>query len=139
MSDTVDTAMNAGNFNMLIKALQETNLVDTLRSEGPFTVFAPSDSAFMKIPQSYIDEVMQNTSMLKQILLYHVVQGEYFAEDVLENEQLMTAQGEPLNISSMQGPMVNDANIVQTDIECDNGVIHVIDTILMPKVVSKVQ
>jgi len=138
MASIVETAMQSGQFNTLVTALQAAGLVETLKGSGPFTVFAPSDSAFAKLPPEAIEGVLNDMPRLKSILMYHVVMGEYMAEDVIESDQLITAQGESIMVDTSQGVRINNANVIQTDIEADNGVIHVIDTVLMPKVQSMV-
>jgi len=138
MADIVDTAMQAGSFKTLCAAVEAAGLVETLRGPGPFTVFAPSDSAFEKLPEGTVENLLRDIPKLKQILLYHVVPGEHMAEDVMGMEEMETAQGENIRVDTSQGVMVDNATVVQTDIECDNGVIHVIDEVIMPKVASRV-
>jgi len=133
--DIVDTAVAAGQFNTLAKALQAAGLVDTLKGTGPFTVFAPTDEAFAKLPQGTVEELLkpENKSKLVAILTYHVVAGEVTANDVVKLTSAKTVNGERLKITTMDGNvMVNDAHVVKADILCSNGVIHVIDTVLLP-------
>ncbi len=133
-ADIVDTAVSAGNFNTLVAAVKAAGLVDTLKSAGPFTVFAPTDAAFAKLPPGTVEALLANPEKLKAILTYHVVSGKVMAADVVKLKSAMTVQGSPVMIKVKGGKvMVNNANVVTTDIACDNGVIHVIDTVIMPK------
>ena len=131
----VQVAREAGSFNTLIKALQATNLVGTLSGQGhgKFTVFAPTDAAFAKLPPGTVESLLQNPAALKQILLYHVLAGEVPASQVLASSTLATLNGQSLTVTTTGGPKVNDASIVATDIGARNGVIHVIDTVLIPR------
>ena len=133
-SDIVDTAIAAGNFTTLVAAVEAAGLVDTLKGEGPFTVFAPTDEAFAAIPQETIDALLADPSGdLTQILLYHVLAGKVMAADVTDGLEATTVQGSPVNFTVADGNVqINDANIVTTDIEASNGVIHVIDAVIMP-------
>jgi uncharacterized surface protein with fasciclin (FAS1) repeats len=134
--DIVDTAVDAGQFNTLAKALQAAGLVDTLKGKGPFTVFAPTDEAFAKLPAGTLEELLkpENKDKLVGILTYHVVAGEVKASDVVKLASAKTVNGNPLKIVPMSGNvMINDANVVKADILCSNGVIHVIDTVLLPE------
>lgn len=131
--DIVDTAVSAGSFNTLATALTEAGLVDTLKGDGPFTVFAPTDEAFSKIPADQLQDILADKEMLTKILTYHVVPGKVMAADVGGLESAGTVQGQELTISTDQGVMIDNATVVQTDIEASNGVIHVIDTVLLPK------
>jgi len=128
----VQVATDAGSFKTLIAALKATDLVGTLsgQGKGPFTVFAPTDAAFAKLPPGTVENLLANPEQLKSILLYHVVAGDLRATDVLSRTSLQTVNGQSLTIS---GTKVNDANIVATDILARNGVIHVIDTVLLPR------
>lgn len=132
----VETAIAAGDFNTLVAAVQAAGLVDTLNGPGPFTVFAPTDAAFEKLPAGTLDTLLMpaNRGQLEDILLYHVVPGEKLAAEVLSAASLETVLGQDVSIS-MQGndALVNDAKIVSTDIRTSNGVIHVIDTVLLPQ------
>ncbi|MBK8798297.1 MAG: fasciclin domain-containing protein [Anaerolineales bacterium] len=134
MTDIVDTAVAAGSFNTLAAAVQAAGLVDALKGDGPFTVFAPTDDAFAKLPQETIDALLADpTGDLSQILLYHVVPGKVMAADLSDGLEVDTLQGSPVVVTlSDAGAMINDANIIATDIEASNGVIHVIDSVLMP-------
>lgn len=131
----VQVAREAGTFTTLIQALEATDLVGTLsgQGKGPFTVFAPTDEAFAKIDPATLQSLLANPEALKQILLYHVVPGEYPAARVLTSTSLATVSGQSLTISTSGGVKVNDANVTATDITARNGVIHVIDTVLLPQ------
>ena len=132
MADIVDTAVAAGSFSTLVTAVQAAGLVETLKSAGPFTVFAPTDDAFAKIPAETLNAVLADKDKLTAILTYHVVAGKVMAADVVSLTSATTVQGGDLTIDATDGVKVNDATVIQPDIECDNGVIHVIDTVLMP-------
>jgi uncharacterized surface protein with fasciclin (FAS1) repeats len=133
MPTIVDVAVQAGKFNTLVQAVQAAGLVETLSGEGPFTVFAPTDEAFAQIPQETLQAVLADKEKLTAILTYHVVPGRLMAADVVRSTQLQTVQGQSITVSTEGGVRVDDANVVQTDIEADNGVIHVIDKVIMPK------
>lgn len=133
--DIVDTAIAADDFNTLVTAVQEAGLVEALKSEGPFTVFAPTDAAFAALPAGTLDALLANPDQLRDVLLYHVVEGKVMAEDVLgmDGAQVGTLLGKDIEIGIMDGKVyINDAQVVTTDIETSNGVIHVIDTVLVP-------
>lgn len=130
-ADIVDTAVAAGSFKTLVTAVQAAGLVDTLKGPGPFTVFAPTDEAFAKIPKAQLDALLKDKAALTKVLTYHVVPGKVMAADVKAGK-VKTVQGSELNISTMGGVKVNDASVVKTDIVTDNGVIHVIDRVVMP-------
>jgi uncharacterized surface protein with fasciclin (FAS1) repeats len=130
--DIVDTAVAAGSFNTLVSALEAAGLVDTLKGEGPFTVFAPTDEAFAKIPEDQIQALLANKTQLTEVLTYHVVAGSVMSSDLENGMMVETLQGGDLSINTTDGVMVNDAKVVQADIVCSNGVIHAIDTVLMP-------
>jgi uncharacterized surface protein with fasciclin (FAS1) repeats len=134
--DIVDTAVAAGNFNTLAKALKAAGLLDTLKGPGPFTVFAPTDEAFAKLPAGTVEDLLkpENKSKLVSILTYHVVPGEIRASQIVKMASAKTVQGQPLSISSKGGSvMIDDANVVKTDIEASNGVIYVIDAVMIPQ------
>lgn len=132
-ADIVDTAVAAGNFQTLVSAVEEAGLVDTLKGEGPFTVFAPTDEAFAKIPQDQLESLLANKTQLTAVLTYHVVAGKVMSTDLTDDMAVATVQGENVTINLDEGSvMVNDAKVVQADIECSNGVVHAIDTVLMP-------
>ena len=130
--DIVDTAVGAGNFKTLAAALQAAGLVDTLKGKGPFTVFAPTDAAFAKIPKATLDALLADKAKLTAVLTYHVVAGKVMAADVKPGS-VRTVQGTDLMVSTMGGVKVNGSNVITTDIVADNGVIHVIDSVLLPK------
>ena len=135
MMDIVDTAVAADGFNTLVAAVQEAGLVEALKGEGPFTVFAPTDEAFARLPEGTLDTLLANPEQLRDVLLYHVVEGKVMAEDVLglDGAKVETLLGDTINISIMDGKVyINDAQVITTDIETSNGVIHVIDTVLVP-------
>ncbi len=134
--DIVDTAVAAGTFNTLATALQAAGLADTLKGRGPFTVFAPTDEAFSKLPPGTVESLLkpENKDKLKGILLYHVVSGDVTAAQVIELSSAKTLNGQDLKLTVHDGTvMVNDAKVVKADVLASNGVIHVIDTVLLPK------
>ncbi len=129
--DIVDTAVAAGNFKTLAAALQAAGLVDTLKGKGPFTVFAPTDEAFAKIPKAKLDALLADKAALTKVLSYHVVAGKVMAADVKAGK-VKTVQGSEVTVGTMGGVTVDAAKVVKTDIVADNGVIHVIDSVIMP-------
>ena len=132
-ADIVETAISAGQFKTLVTALQEADLVDTLKGDGPFTVFAPTDAAFAKLPAGALDALVKDKDKLAAVLTYHVVPGKVMAAQVKPGK-VKTVQGESLNVSTQGGSvMVDNAKVVKTDIGASNGVIHVIDTVILPK------
>jgi uncharacterized surface protein with fasciclin (FAS1) repeats len=135
--DIVDTAVAAGSFTTLAKALQAAGLVDTLKGDGPFTVFAPTDEAFAKLPKGTVEALLADVPTLKRVLLYHVVAGKSLpaAEVVkLNGKSAKTAEGSAATVKVMGGNvMVDKANVVKTDVMAKNGVIHVIDSVIIPK------
>jgi uncharacterized surface protein with fasciclin (FAS1) repeats len=132
--DIVDTAVAAGQFNTLAKALQAAGLVETLKGAGPFTVFAPTDEAFAKLPAGTLDALLKDIPKLKGILTYHVVAGKVMAADVVKLKTAKTVNGQSVRIMAKGGKvMVDNATVTKTDIETSNGVIHVIDTVILPK------
>jgi uncharacterized surface protein with fasciclin (FAS1) repeats len=136
LHDIVDTAVAAGTFNTLVAAVTAAGLGATLKGEGPFTVFAPSDDAFAKLPAGTVDDLVkpENKDKLTAILTYHVMAGKVMAADIAGKKlEPATVNGEALHVDATSGVMVNDASVVTADIECTNGVIHVIDAVLMPK------
>ena len=132
--DIVDTAVANGSFTILVAAVKAAGLVDTLKGKGPFTVFAPTDDAFAKIPKAAIADLLkpENKAKLVEILTYHVVPGAVMSGDLSDGMTATTVQGSDVTISTEGGVMVNDANVVTPDIEASNGVIHVIDAVIMP-------
>ncbi len=134
--DIVDTAVGAGQFNTLVAAAQAADLVDTLKSKGPFTVFAPTDEAFAKLPAGTVDNLLkpENKDQLAAILTYHVVPGKIMSADIAGKEaEVATVQGGKLDVNATDGVKVNDATVVAADVEATNGVIHVVDTVLLPQ------
>ena len=131
--DIVDTAVAAGSFNTLVKAIQAAGLVDTLKGPGPFTVFAPTDEAFAKLPAGTLDNLLKDKAALTKVLTYHVVPGKVMAADVKPG-QATTVQGQSVTLSVMGGKvMVDDAHVVTADVAASNGVIHVIDKVILPR------
>ena len=130
--DIVDTAVAAGNFKTLVTALQAAGLVDTLKAKGPFTVFAPTDEAFAKVPKADLDALLKDKAKLTAVLTYHVVSGKVMSKEIKPGK-VKTLQGSDLTISTAGGVTVDGAKVTTADIAADNGVIHVIDTVLMPK------
>ena len=133
MADIVDTAVAAGSFKTLVAAVTAAGLVDTLKGTGPFTVFAPNDDAFAKLPKGTVEGLLKDIPKLKAVLTYHVVAGKVMAADVVKLKSAKTVQGQEVRIDSSNGVKVNDATVVKADIATDNGVIHVIDKVLLPK------
>jgi uncharacterized surface protein with fasciclin (FAS1) repeats len=130
--DIVDTAVGAGQFNTLVAAIKAAGLVDTLKGPGPFTVFAPNDAAFAKLPAGTVDALLKDKAKLASILTYHVVAGKVMAKDVKAGD-VKTVQGTMISLKTAGGVMVNNAKVIATDVAADNGVIHVIDTVILPK------
>lgn len=131
--DIVETALEAGTFNTLATALTEAGLVDALKGDGPFTVFAPTDEAFKKLPKGTLDGLLKDKDALKNVLLYHVVSGNVTSKDVVKLKKAKTLEGNDVKISSKGNKvMINKSKVTNADIETKNGVIHVIDTVLMP-------
>ncbi len=130
--DIVDTAVSAGSFKTLVAAVQAAGLVDSLKGPGPFTVFAPSDEAFAKIPKAQLDALLQDKAKLTAVLTYHVVPGKVMAKDVKAGK-VKTVQGGEITVGTMGGVTVDNAKVVATDVAASNGVIHVIDSVIMPK------
>jgi uncharacterized surface protein with fasciclin (FAS1) repeats len=134
MKDIVETAVLAGGFNTLVTAVKAAGLVETLKGKGPFTVFAPTDSAFAKLPAGTVESLLKNKEKLASILTYHVVAGKVMAADVVKLTSAKTVNGQSLTIKAdKSGVMVDNAKVIMTDIVCSNGIIHVIDTVVMPK------
>jgi uncharacterized surface protein with fasciclin (FAS1) repeats len=129
--DIVDTAVAAGDFKTLAVALEKAGLIDTLKGKGPFTVFAPTDAAFAKVPKKDLDALLADKTKLASVLTYHVVPGTVMAKDVKAGK-VKTVQGSDLTLSTSGGVKVDGANVVKTDIVADNGVIHVIDSVVLP-------
>lgn len=130
----VETAVTAGSFNTLVAAVKAAGLVEVLSGEGPFTVFAPTDEAFAKIPQATLDALLADKDALTAVLTYHVVAGEVRAQDVVNLTSAKTVNGQEISIQVRDGKvMIDDATVITTDIQATNGVIHVIDTVILPK------
>lgn len=130
--DIVETALAAGSFKTLAKALEAAGLVQTLKGAGPFTVFAPTDEAFAKLPAGTVEKLLANPEQLKAVLTYHVVPGKVLASQVVKMDSARTVQGSTVTIDASNGVRVNNASVVKTDIMASNGVIHVIDTVILP-------
>ncbi|GAA6158697.1 MULTISPECIES: fasciclin domain-containing protein [unclassified Ruegeria] len=132
--DIVDTAVGAGSFETLVAAVQAAELVDTLKGDGPFTVFAPTDEAFAALPEGTVETLLkpENKDQLIAVLTYHVVPGKVMSGDLSDDMTAATVQGGEVTIDLDNGVMVNDASVVQADIETTNGVIHVIDKVILP-------
>lgn len=132
MADIVDTAVSAGSFGTLVAAVKAAGLVETLKGAGPFTVFAPTDEAFAKLPAGTVDSLLQDIPKLKQILTYHVVSGKVLAADVVKLTSAKTVEGSNVTIDASNGVKINKSTVTTADVVCDNGVIHIIDTVLLP-------
>ena len=131
--DIVDTAVGAGKFKTLVTAVKAADLVETLKGKGPFTVFAPTDEAFAKIPQQKLEALLKDKKALTAVLTYHVVPGKVMAADVVKLDSAKTVRGQSVNIVAKDGKVtINGANVLKTDIVCGNGVIHVIDAVILP-------
>jgi uncharacterized surface protein with fasciclin (FAS1) repeats len=132
MADIIDTAVSAGSFSTLVAAIKAAGLVDTLKGAGPFTVFAPTDEAFAKLPAGTVDALLKDVPKLTKILTYHVVSGKVLAADVVKLKSATTVEGSDVKIDASHGVKINDATVTTPDVAADNGVIHVIDTVLIP-------
>jgi uncharacterized surface protein with fasciclin (FAS1) repeats len=131
--DIVDTAVAAGSFQTLVTAVQAAGLVDVLKGDGPFTLFAPTDEAFAKLPEGTIEALLADKDALTAVLTYHVLPGKVMAADVVKLASARTVQGQSISIDSSSGVMVDNAHVIQADIETSNGVIHVIDSVILPQ------
>lgn len=132
-ADIVDTAVQAGSFQTLVKAVQAAGLVEALKGPGPFTVFAPTDEAFAKLPAATLNSLLANPEELKKVLTYHVVPGKFMSSEVVKLKEARTLQGATVKVRVSGGQvMIDNAKVVKTDVGCDNGVIHVIDTVIVP-------
>ena len=131
-ADIVGTAAAAGSFNTLVSAVKAADLVDTLKSDGPFTVFAPTDAAFAKLPTEQLEALLTDKAALTRVLTYHVIPGRVEAAEVVTLSSAVTVEGQPVTIRVGDSVMVNNATVLKTDIETSNGVIHVIDTVMLP-------
>ena len=137
MADLLETAANAGNFKTLVKAVDALELRETLKSPGIFTIFAPTDEAFAKLPEGTLDSLLQDLPKLKKIVTYHVAFGDVRSDDLAQIDEVETVEGSVLAIESTEGIVkVNNASILKTDIVTDNGTIHAIDSVLMPAIVA---
>ncbi len=132
MADIVETAIKAGSFNTLVAAVKAAGLVDTLKGKGPFTLFAPNDEAFGKLPTGTVDGLLKDIPKLKKILTYHVVSGKVMAAEVSKMKSATTVEGSDVKIDASGGVKVNDSTVTTADVAADNGVIHIIDAVLMP-------
>jgi uncharacterized surface protein with fasciclin (FAS1) repeats len=132
MANIVDTAVKAGSFNTLVAAIKAADLTSTLQGAGPFTVFAPTDEAFAKLPAGTVDDLLKDVPKLKKILTYHVVSGKVMAADVVKQKSAKTVEGSDVKIDASSGVKINDATVTSPDVAADNGVIHIIDTVLIP-------
>lgn len=130
--DIVDTAVQAGSFTTLVAAVQAAGLAETLKGTGPFTVFAPTDEAFAKLPKGTVEALLNDIPKLKQILTYHVVAGKVMAADVVKIKSAKTVEGSEVKIDASSGVKINNSTVTTPDVAADNGVIHIIDTVLMP-------
>ncbi len=131
MANIVDIAVGAGSFQTLVTAVQVAGLVDTLKSPGPFTVFAPNDDAFAKLPSGTVQTLVQNIPQLARILTFHVVSGKLMKADLAKLSSVTSVEGSPIKIDCSDGFEVKNATVIAPDIEADNGVIHVIDTVIL--------
>ena len=131
--DIVDTAVAAGSFKTLAAALQAAGLVDTLKGKGPFTVFAPTDEAFAKIPKQDLEALLKDKAKLTRVLTYHVVPGKVMAADVARLKEAKTVEGQAVKIDTTSGVKVDGANVIKADVMASNGVIHVIDSVILPR------
>ncbi|MFW9832167.1 MAG: fasciclin domain-containing protein [Candidatus Thorarchaeota archaeon] len=132
METIVEIAKEAGQFNTLLTAATAAGLAETLSNDGPFTVFAPTDDAFNALPEGTIEALLKDTEKLKSILLYHVVAGKYKAKDVVSKDEIKTVQGQSVRIDASDGVKINDAHVIKADVEAENGVIHIIDKVILP-------
>jgi uncharacterized surface protein with fasciclin (FAS1) repeats len=136
--DIVDTAIQAGQFKTLVAAVKAAELVDVLKGKGPFTVFAPTDEAFSKIPKEKLEALLKDKKQLTAVLTYHVVPGKVMAADVVKVDSAKTVQGQSVNVVVEDRDVrINDATVIKTDIVCSNGVIHVIDAVILPPAAKK--
>ncbi len=132
MADIVDTAVSAGSFTTLVAAVKAAGLVDTLKGAGPFTVFAPTDEAFAKLPEGTVEALLKDIPKLTKILTYHVVSGKVMAADVVNLKSAKTVEGSEVEIDASNGVKINDSTVTTADVAADNGVIHIIDSVLLP-------
>ncbi len=133
MKNIIETAIANPEFSILVTAIKAAGLFETLSGEGPFTVFAPTNDAFAKIPEATLKALLSDTSELSSVLTYHVLSGKVMSRDIEDDTKAKTVQGSKVKIRTKHGVMINNATVTKADIECSNGVIHVIDTVLMPE------
>jgi len=133
LKNIVETAVAAGSFNTLVTAVKTAGLVETLSGKGPFTVFAPTDDAFAKLPKVTVEGLLKDKKKLTAVLTYHVVPGKLMAKDVVKLSKAKTVQGQEITVTTKDGVKVDEAKVIKTDIECSNGLIHVIDSIMLPR------
>ena len=133
MKNLIQTAIDTGNLKMLIKAVQEAGLIDVLSSEGPFTIFAPTDQAFAELPKKTIESLLNDKEKLTNILTYHVLLNTILIKQFIKIKNAKTVNGKNISIQTKNGFIIDNAKIIKKDIECSNGVIHVIDKVLIPK------
>lgn len=136
MPNMIDTLAQSGRFDVLVNAVYAAGMADRLRGEGQYTLFAPTDKAFAKLSRTTLREMMHNPDKLQNLLTFHLVPGRYFAEDVAANEELQSMQGETITIHASPKLSVEHATVIETDIECENGVIHYIDQVMTPRAVQ---
>lgn len=134
MADIVETLKQSGDFDTFVEALKTAKLTNTLKGVGPYTVFVPNDTAFGKLPGASVQNLLSDVNVLREVLLYHVVPGELLVEDVMDEEELETIEGQNILVNTSDGLKVNNAHVIESDIEADNGIIHVIDAVIIPKV-----
>jgi uncharacterized surface protein with fasciclin (FAS1) repeats len=132
MSNIVETANAAGTFKTLLAAVTAAGLAPTLEGKGPFTVFAPNDAAFEKLPKGTVESLLADLPKLKKVLTYHVVSGDVTSADVRKLHDVKTVEGQSLHVHANGGVKINDSNVITADVKCDNGVIHIIDAVLLP-------
>ena len=133
MANIVETAVRAGSFKTLVTAVQAAGLAQTLSSPGPFTVFAPTDEAFARLPAGTVENLLKDKAALTRVLTYHVVAGRHSAAEVIAKRSLQTVQGQNIRIDARQGVKINDATVIAPDVQADNGIIHVIDRVILPQ------
>jgi len=131
-TDLVDTAIEAGSFTSLVEAVKAAGLVETLKADGPYTIFAPTDEAFAKLPPGTLDALLKDKAKLTAVLTYHVVPGKVMAKDVAGLSSAKTVQGQSVTFDTSEGVKVDGARVIQADVEASNGVIHVIDSVILP-------
>jgi len=132
LKDLITTAVDNGSFATLATALQTAGLVDALKGDGPFTVFAPTDAAFAKLPAGTVEGLLRDVPKLKSVLTYHVVAGKYLSADVKSRMTLKTLEGHSVTLDPSNGMKVDEATVIMPDVQCSNGIIHVIDAVLLP-------